>query len=109
MTSVTKRPLRPKRDQRWLSHIALAMALVALVLGAGFVTPAAQADSVRHAGNRVNAHRVTRLPTRPSQRATRQRHVDRVPARPGRGHADRAPARPGHHREVQRRIRDFRH
>lgn len=108
MTSISNPQSFRKGHQRRRSRIAIATALAAFVLGTSLVAPAAQADSRRghNARSRVEAHRVTRLPTRPSPRATRETRADRVPARPGRGNVDRVPARPGE--RLKKRVRDFR-
>src|SRR5665648_931136 len=88
------------------TRIALATLVAAAVASlavAGTVTPASAGEVIQHKPSRegVKAHKVTKLPTRPSQRPDRvsakpgKGHADRAPAKPGKGHADRAPAKPG--------------
>ncbi len=85
-----------QRIKQARSLLLAAAAVVGLVLGASLAIATA-ADAKQS----VQAHKVTKLQTRPSARP------NRVPARPGRGHADRVSAKPGKV-HAGPRIRDLR-
>jgi|GEM_PF-4790057 len=125
------------KSRRSIALATLVAAALTSLAVAGTVTPASAGDIIQHkpARDGVKAHKVTKLPTRPSQRPDRvsakpgktpgdhvsakpgkdnanhapakpgKGHADRVPAKPGKGHADRAPAKPG---KAHTRIRDHR-